>query len=97
MIDSSSGIVLLGGNRNRICSTGRGRCYYRRLKRASARTGASVSEMTFHPTGIALRFSMCWVQGSLDPLSTLISSRRALEIVGAWNHLTLWGRESLSS
>jgi hypothetical protein len=33
----------------------------------------------------------------LGPLNILFFSNRGLEIVGALNHLTLWGRESLSS
>jgi hypothetical protein len=35
--------------------------------------------------------------GSLGPLNTLIPSSRSLEVVGALNHLMLWGKESLSS
>jgi hypothetical protein len=35
--------------------------------------------------------------GSLGPLKTLIPSSMSLEIVGALNHLTLKGRESMSS
>jgi hypothetical protein len=35
--------------------------------------------------------------GSLGSLNTLIPSSRSLEVVGALNHLTLWGRISLSS
>jgi hypothetical protein len=31
MIDSPMGVVLLGSNRNRVGSTGRGRCSYSRL------------------------------------------------------------------
>jgi hypothetical protein len=41
--------------------------------------------------------SLLQVLGSLGPLNTLIPSTRSLEIIGALNHLMLWGRESLSS
>jgi hypothetical protein len=34
---------------------------------------------------------------SLGSLNTLIPSSMSLEVDGALNHLTLWGRESLSS
>jgi hypothetical protein len=95
MIDSPTSIVLLSGNMNRIISTGRGRC--RLLKRASAWFGALVGKMTFLTTTIALPFSQRWVLSSLGPMSILISSSRGLEIVGAFNHLMLWGRKSLSS
>jgi hypothetical protein len=37
------------------------------------------------------------VLSSLGPLNILISSSRDLEIVGVLNHLTLWGRKSLSN
>jgi hypothetical protein len=97
MVDSSSSIVLLGSNRNIGGYMGRGRCRCRWLKRASAWIRASVSKMTFLSIGIALPFSMHWVLGSLGPLNTLISSGRSLEIIGALNHLALWGRKSLSS
>jgi hypothetical protein len=42
MIDSPTGIVLLGSNRNRVASMGRGRCSYCRLTDTSARIGASI-------------------------------------------------------
>jgi hypothetical protein len=94
MIDSSSSIVMLGGNKNRVGSTGWGRC--KLLKRVSVRIGALVGKMTFLATRIALPFSRRWVLSSLDPLNIFISSSRSLEIVGALNHLMLWGRESLT-
>jgi hypothetical protein len=97
MIASPSSIVLLGGNTNRVGSTGRGRCRCKRLKRASAWIGASVSKMTFLSTGIAVLFSMRWVLSSFGPLNTLISSSRGPKIIEALNHLTLQGRKSLSS
>jgi hypothetical protein len=89
MVDSSSSIVLLGSNSNRVGSTGRGRCSCRWLNRVSMQIGASVSKMVFLSTGVALPFTMHWVLGSLSPLNTLISSRRSLEIVEVLNHLTL--------
>jgi hypothetical protein len=46
---------------------------------------------------VAPTINLLWVLGSLGPLNTLISSSMSLEIVGALNHLTLRGRESLSS
>jgi hypothetical protein len=53
--------------------------------------------MSLFTTTIAPMVSFLWVLGSLGPLNTLIPSSRGLEIVGALNHLMLWGRESLSS
>jgi hypothetical protein len=53
--------------------------------------------MSLFTTTIAPMVSLLWVLGSLGPLNTLIPSSRVLEIVGALNHLMLWGRESLSS
>jgi hypothetical protein len=53
--------------------------------------------MSMFITAIAPTVSLLWVLGSLGPLNTLIPSSRGLEVVGALNHLTLWGRESLSN
>jgi hypothetical protein len=53
--------------------------------------------MSLFTTAIAPTVSLLRVLGSLGPLNTLIPSSRVLEIVGALNHLMLWGRESLSS
>jgi hypothetical protein len=39
MIDSPMDVVLLGSNRNRVGSTGRGRCSYNRLIGTNARIG----------------------------------------------------------
>jgi hypothetical protein len=97
MVDSPSSIVLPSSNRNRVGSTGRGRCSYNGLIRARAWIGASIGKMTFLSTNIALPFSLHWVLSSLGPLNILTSSSRDLEIVGAQNHLTLWGRDSLSN
>jgi hypothetical protein len=97
MIDSPTGVVLLGSNRNRVGSTGRGRYSYSGLIGTSARIGASVGVMSFFTTVVAPTISLLWVLGRLCPLNTLIPSSRSLEIVGALNHLTLWGRECLSS
>jgi hypothetical protein len=97
MIDSPTGIVLLGSNRNRVGSTGRGRCSYSRLTDTSAPIGASIGVMSLFTTAIASTVSLLRVLGSLGTLNTLIPSNRSLKVVGALNHLTLQGRESLSS
>jgi hypothetical protein len=97
MIDSPMGVVLLGSNRNRVGSTGKGRCSYSRLIDTSARIGASIGIISLFTTVIASTISLLRVLSSLDFLNTLIPSSRSLEVVGALNHLTLRGRESLSS
>jgi hypothetical protein len=53
MIDSPSGVVLLGSNRNRVGSAGRGRCSYSGLIGTSARIGASVGVMSLFTTIVA--------------------------------------------
>jgi hypothetical protein len=97
MVDSSSRIVLLGGNRNRVGSMGRGQCRCNCLRRASARTGALVGIVTSLSIIIAFVISLRWVLSSLGPLNILIPIIQGLEIVWTLNHLTLWSRESLSS
>jgi hypothetical protein len=97
MIDSPTGVVLLGSNRNRVGSMGRGKCSYGRLMDTSARIGALIGIMSLVTTAIAPTVSLLRVLGSLGHLNTLISSSRGLEVVWAFNHLTLWGRESLFS
>jgi hypothetical protein len=97
MIDSPTGVFLLGSNKNRVDSMGRGRCSYSRLTDTSARIGASISVMSLFTTAIAPTVSLLQVLGRLGHLNTLIPSSKGLEVVGALNHLTLWGRESLSS
>jgi hypothetical protein len=97
MIDSPMGVVLLGSNRNRISSTGRGRCSYSGLIGMSAQIGASVGMMFLFTAVVAPMISLLQVLGSLGPLNTLIPSSRRMEIVGVLNHLTLRGRESLSN
>jgi hypothetical protein len=96
MIDSPMGIVLLGSNRNRVGSTGRGRCSYSGLIDMSARIEALIGVMFLFTTVIAPTISLLRVLGSLGSLNTLIPSSRSLEVVGALNHLKLWGRDSLS-
>jgi hypothetical protein len=91
MIDSPTGVVLLGSNRNRVGSTGSGKCSYSRLTDTSARIGASIGVMSLFTTAIAPTVGLLWVLGSLGPLNTLILSSRGLEVVGALNHLMLWG------
>jgi hypothetical protein len=97
MIDSPMDIVLLGSNRNKVGSTGRGRCSYSGLIGMSVQIGASVGVMSLFTTVVASTISLLWVLGLLGSLNTLIPSSRSLEIVGVLNHLTLRGRESLSS
>jgi hypothetical protein len=97
MIDSPTGVVLLGSNRNRVGSMGRGRCSCSRLIDTSARIGALIGVMSLFITVIAPMISLLWVLGSLGSLNTMILSSRGLEVVGALNHLMLRGRESLSS
>jgi hypothetical protein len=97
MIDSPTGVVLLGSKRNRVGFTGRGRCSYSRLINMSAQIGASIGIMSLFTTVIAPMVSLLWALGSLGSLNTLIPSSRSLEVVGALNHLMLRGRESLSS
>jgi hypothetical protein len=63
----------------------------------SARIGASIGVMSLFTIVATPTISLLWVLGSLGSLNTLISSSRSLEVVGALNHLTLRGRESLSS
>jgi hypothetical protein len=91
MIDSPTGVVLLGGNRNRVGFTSRGRCSYSRLIDTSARIGASIGVMSLFTTVIAPTVSLLRVLGSLGSLNTLVPSSRSLEVVGALNHLILWG------
>jgi hypothetical protein len=97
MIDSPTGVVLFGSNRNRVGSMGRGRCSCSRLIDTSAWIGTSIGIMSLFTTAIAPMVSLLWVLGSLGSLNTLIPSSKSLEVVWALNHLMLWGRESLSS
>jgi hypothetical protein len=97
MIDSPMGVVLLGSDRNRVGSTGRGKCSYSRLTDTSAWIGASIGIMSLFTIAIAPMVSLLHVLGSLGSLNTLIPSSRSLEVVGALNHLTLRGRESLTN
>jgi hypothetical protein len=87
MIDSSTIIVLLGSNWNRVGSTSGGRCSSR--IGTGARVGAPVGKMSLVSTVVAPTICLQWVLGSLGPLKALISSSRSLEIVGALNHLML--------
>jgi hypothetical protein len=89
MIDSPMGVVLLGSNKNRVGSTGRGRCSYSGLIGTSARIGASVGIISLFITIVAPTISLLQVLGSLGPLNTLIPSSRSLEIIGALNRMTL--------
>jgi hypothetical protein len=91
MVNSSMSIVLLGSNWNRVGSTGRGRCSSSSLISTVARIGTSASIMSLLSTVVAPTISLQQVLGSLGPLHTLIPSSKGLEIVGALNHLTLWG------
>jgi hypothetical protein len=82
MIDSPTGVVLLGNNRNRIASTGRGRCSYSRLTDTSVRIGALIGVMFLFTIVIASTISLLRVLGSLGSLKLLIPSSRSLEVVG---------------
>jgi hypothetical protein len=97
MIDSPICIVLLGSNRNRIGSMGRGRCSCSGLISTSALIGASVGIMSLFTTVEAPMINLRQVLCSLGPLNILTSSSSYLEIVGAHNHLALRGRKSLST
>jgi hypothetical protein len=97
MVDSPTSIVLLGSNRNKLGSTSRGRCSSSYLISMGAQIGASVGIMSLLSTVVAPTIGLQQVLGSLGPLNTLIPSSRSLRIVGALNHLSLWGRKSLSS
>jgi hypothetical protein len=97
MIDSPTSVVLIDSNRNRVGSMGRGRCSCSGLISTSARIGALVGVISLFTIVVAPTISLLRVLGSLGPLNTLILDSRNLEIFGALNHLTLWGRESLSS
>jgi hypothetical protein len=89
MIDSTTGVLLLGSNRNRVRSMSRGMCSYSVLNGTSAQIGALVGVMSLFTTIVAPTISLLQVLGSLGPLNTLIPSSRSLEIGGALNHLTL--------
>jgi hypothetical protein len=82
MIDSPMGVVLLGSNRNRVGSTGRGRCSYSRLIDTSAPIGALMGIMSLFTTVIAPTVSLLRVLGRLGSLNTLIPCSRSLEVVG---------------
>jgi hypothetical protein len=82
MIDSPTGVVLLGSNRNGVGSTGRDRYSYSRLTDMSAQIGASIGVMSLFTTAIAPTVSLLRVLGSLGPLNTLIPSSRSPEVVG---------------
>jgi hypothetical protein len=97
MVDSPTSIALIGSNRNIVGSTGSNRCRCSYLRRASAWIGALVGIDTSLSTSIALAISLRWVLNSLGPRNIPIPSNKGLEIVWTLNHLTLWGRKSLSS
>jgi hypothetical protein len=63
----------------------------------SAWIGVSIGVMSLFTIVIAPTVSLLRVLGSLGFLNTLIPNSRSLEVVGVLNHLTLWGREALSS
>jgi hypothetical protein len=82
IIDSPTGVVLLGSNRNRVGSTGRGRCSYSRLIDMIPWIGASIGVMSLFTTVITPTTSLLRVLGSLDSLNTLISSRGVWRLLG---------------
>jgi hypothetical protein len=97
MVDSPTHIVMLGSDRNKVGSTSGGRCSSSSLIGTGVWIGALVGIMSVVSTVVAPMISLQRVLGSLGPLKTLIPSSKSLEIVGALNHLTLWGGKSLSS
>jgi hypothetical protein len=97
MVDSPMSIILLGSNKNRVGSTNGGKCSSSNPIGMGAQIGASVGVMPLVSIIVAPTISLQWVLGSLGPLNTLISSSRSIEIIGALNHLMLWGGKSLSS
>jgi hypothetical protein len=97
MVDSPTSIVLFGSNRNKVGFTSGGRCSSSSLIGTGARIGASVGVISLVSIVVAPTISLQRVLDSLDPLNTLIPNSRSPEIVGVLNHLTLWGRKSLSS
>jgi hypothetical protein len=97
MIDLSMNIVLPSSNRNRICPMGRCRGGRSCRRRAAARVGAFVGKVTFLPTREAPSFPRQWVLSGLSPPNILIPSNRSLGGAGAWHHLALHSRISLSS
>jgi hypothetical protein len=97
MVDSPTGVVLLGSNRNRVGSAGRNRCSCNWQVDTWAQVGSSVSEMTLLSTSKTPLFSLQQVQSDMGSLSILIPSSRDLGIIGVPNNLMLRGRESLHS
>jgi hypothetical protein len=99
MIDSPTGLVLLGSNRNRVGSTGRGKCSYIRLIDMSAWIGASIGVMSLFTIVIAPTISLLQVLGSLDSLNTLmLQSRESLSsCLWPWLKLRLSRTEHRSS
>jgi hypothetical protein len=91
MIDSPTGVVLLGSNRNRVGSTGRGRCSYSGLIDMSTQIGASMGVMSLFTTVIAPTISLLSVLGSLGSLNTLIPISRSLEVIGGAESLDVVG------
>jgi hypothetical protein len=91
MIDSPTGVVLLGSNRNRVGSTGRGRYRYSRLIDMSAQIGALIGVMSLFTTVIAPTIRLLRVLGSLGSLNTLIPSSRSLKVVGGTESLDAVG------
>jgi hypothetical protein len=65
MVDSPMSIVLLGSNRNRVGSTGRGRCSSSSLISTGALIGASVGIMSLLSTVVAPMISLQRVLSSL--------------------------------
>jgi hypothetical protein len=92
MVDSPSGIVVVGGNRNRVGATGRSRCSCSWLISESAWIGALVDIMSIFSIVEAPPISRQQVLGSLGPPNILIPSSRVMEIVGAQNHFALQGK-----
>jgi hypothetical protein len=97
MVDSPTSIILFGSNRNGVGSTSGGSCSSSCLISTGLWIVASVHVISLLSVIVEPMISLHRVLGSLGPLNTLFPSNRSLEIVGALNHLMLWGRKSLSS
>jgi hypothetical protein len=82
MVGLFANIILLGSNRNKVGSMGRGGCSRSSLIGTVAWIGASASEMTLLSTSKTPSFSLQHIRSSIGPLNPLIPGSKSLEIVG---------------